>query len=150
MSKKKASKKVILGYEEELEPIIYDKKLSPSDLKHYIDISNIKLVLNDYDWCQYTLFAEMTTKEYGELKIRFEYCGAVSSDMEVETEKRIHSFQFDTDLFEEYIIRILRKNMRDLCEEYIFDGTEDVVDFYNAVLTSAKTRYEGSKINKRH
>ena len=67
MSKKKAAKKVILGYEEELEPIIYDKKLSPSDLKHYIDISNIKLVLNDYDWCQYTLFAEMTTKEYGEL-----------------------------------------------------------------------------------
>ena len=60
-----------------------------------------------------------------------------------------HIFKDDTDLFEEYIIRILRKNMRNLCEEYIFDGTEDVVDFYNAVLTSAKTRYEGSKINKR-
>ena len=149
MSKKKASKKVILGYEEELEPIIYDKKLSPSDLKHYIDISNIKLVLNDYDWCNYTLLAELITKEYGELIIKFEYFGAVICDMEVKTEKRIHSFQFDTDLFEEYIIRILRKNMRNLLEEYTFDGTEDVVDFYNAVLTSTKTRYEGSKINKR-
>ena len=39
--------------------------------------------------------------------------------------------------------------MRNLLEEYTFDGTEDVVDFYNAVLTSTKTRYEGSKINKR-
>lgn len=146
MSKKK---KMMAGYEEELEQIIYDKNLSPSDLKHYIEISNIKLVLSDYDWCNYTLLAEITTKECGELKIKFDYCGMVLCSMEVETEKRIHTFQFYADLFEEYIIRILRKNMRNLLEGYTFDGTEDVVDFYNAVLTSTKTRYEGSKINKR-
>ena len=149
MSKKKASKKLILEYEEVLEPIIYDKKISPSDLKHYIDISNIKLVLNDYDWCNYTLLAEMITKEYGELIIKFEYFGAVICDMEVKTEKRIYSFQFDANIFEEYIIRFLRKYMRNLSKEYSFDDTAELVDFYNAVLTSTKTRYTGSKVNKR-
>lgn len=135
---------------EELEPIIYDKKISPGDLRNYIDVSLTKLVLADYEWVNYTLLVEMMTKEYGELKIKFEYFGAYFSVMEVETEARKHFYQFGSKLFEEHIIRFLRKHIRSWRKEHLFNRTEEVVDFYNAVLTSSSTRYEGSKMKKKY
>ena len=148
MSKKKTSKKG--NYEEMLEPIIYDRKLSPSDLRNYIDISLTKVALSDYEWLKYTLFVEMTTKDYGELKIKFEYMGTTYSDMEVETEDRKYSYLFNSDLFEEHIIRFLRKHIRSWRKEHSFSRTEEVVDFYNDVLTSPKTKYEGSQMKRKY
>ncbi len=122
-----------------LEPIIYDKDLSVFDLSNYVDVFDTKLVLADYDWMNYTLSASISTKEYGDMKIEFEYFGAIFCVMTVETEKWKYSFRFDTDLFEEHIIRFLRKHIKNWKEEYAFNGMEEVVSFYNDVLTSPGT-----------
>ena len=145
---RKKSKLRKRGYEEKLEPLIYDKRISESDLKNFIDITKTKLVLSDYDWMYYALLVEMTTKEYGDLKIKFWYC--CCSTKEVETENRTHSFEFDSDIFKEYIIKYLRKHIKTWHEKSTLSVTDEVIDFYNAVLSSPKTIYRGSEIKSRH
>lgn len=124
---------------QELEPIVYDPKLSAFNLSNNIDIFDTNLILEDYDWMHYTLSSHMPTKAYGNLKIEFEYIGANFSIMKVETEYKKYEFEFDTDLFQEHIIKFMQKHIRNWNETYAFDGIEEVVNFYNAVLMSPNT-----------
>ncbi len=132
-----------------LEPIIYDKNLSSFDLRHYIEVFRIKLVLADYDWMNYKLFVALVTKEYGAMEIEFEYFGANFSVMTVETEEGKYSFKFNTDLFQEHIIIFIQKHMKSWRESHEFNGTEEVIDFYNDVLTYPHTVEERRQIPRK-
>ncbi len=61
---------------QKLEPLLYGEDLSALEWRNYIDVLATKLELNDYDWMNYKVLAEISTKEYGELKIEFAYFGA--------------------------------------------------------------------------
>ena len=124
---------------QKLEPIIYDEKLSAFNVNSTMDEFETKIVLEDYDWMHYTLSSRMPTKKYGVIKIEFEYFGAVFSEMRIETKKKERTFRFDTKLFREHMVKFLQKHIRSWDEAYAFDGIEEVVNFYNAVLASSDT-----------
>ncbi len=136
---KKKFKKLRSSYLPKLEPIIYDRELSAFDLSHYVNLYDLNLILSDFDWENCEISASISTKEYGDMKIRFKYYGCTSCTMEVETEKGKYSFSFSTSIFEKYIIRFLYKYVRIWKEKSAFDDLGEVVDFYNDVLTSPCT-----------
>ena len=123
----------------QLEPIIYDEKLSAFELRHYIDIVHLRLIISDYDWCNYKLSAEMSTKEYGELKVEFEYYGMTVCTMTVETEEEKYSFRFNTNLFQKHIISIIQNHIKNWDEQEKVWAIGEIIDFYNDVLTSPYT-----------
>lgn len=122
-----------------LKPILYDEKLSAFNLSNKLDIFDTTLVLDDYDWMNYTLSSRMPTKAYGDIRIEFEYFGFGVSNMRVETKKKTYVYQFDTKLFKEHIVKFLQKHMQHWKDIYAFRGIEEVVNFYNAVLASPNT-----------
>ncbi len=128
-----------------LEPIIYDERLSAFELRHYVVVNHLKLVLADYDWCNYELSADMSTKEYGDLKVKFEYYGMTVSTMIVETEEEKYSFQFNTNIFQEHIINFLKSHINSWSEPGEFRGIQEFIYFYNDVLISPDTVEEGKQ-----
>jgi len=114
--------KTIEDNAQKLEPIIYDNDLSSFNVSGATDKFETKVVLVDYDWMHYALSARMPTKAYGDIKIKFEYFGAVFSEMRVETEKKTHTFKFDTQLFNEHIVKFLQKHIESWDNTYAFDG----------------------------
>ena len=122
-----------------LEPLLYVEGGSASELRNYIDVLDTKLELHDYDWMNYKLSAKMLTKEYRELKVEFSYLGVHSCFMKVENENIIYSFEFSTDIFQEHIVKYVQKHIKRWGEKYAFNGAEEVIDFYNDVLTSPYT-----------
>ena len=123
-----------------LKPILYDKELSAFQLSNDIDIFDTNLFLEDYDWMHYTLSSRMPTKAYGVITVEFEYFGMAL--MKVKTEKKIYTFQFDTKLFRKHIIIFMQKHMQQWEDKRGFFGIEEVVNFYNAVLTHPNTKEE--------
>ena len=134
----RARKEMEIGMQK-LRPILYDKELSAFKLSNKIDIFDTNLFLEDYDWMHYTLSSKMPTKAYGKIIIEFEYFGGGPSTMKVKTEKKIYTFQFDTRLFQKHIIIFMQKHMKQWESEKAFFGIEEVVNFYNAVLTHPNT-----------
>ncbi len=124
---------------EALKPIVYDKELSAFDLNGNLDMFETELVLDDYDWMQYVLTAHLPTKAYGDMEIQFEYSGAVFSIMVVKVRNEVYVLKFNTDIFQEHIIKFLQKQIRSWGETNAFDGTEEAVNFYNAVLAAPDT-----------
>ena len=122
-----------------LKPILYDKELSAFQLSNDIDIFDTNLFLEDYDWMHYTLSSRMPTKAYGVITVEFEYFGVGSSTMKVKTDKKIYTYQFDTKLFRKHIIIFMQKHMQQWGDKHAFFGIEEVVNFYNAVLTHPNT-----------
>src|SRR5699024_1664833 len=63
------------------------KHIDPKDLifenKPLKDRINTKLTLQDTDWMNYVLQAVFRTKEQGVLEVKFEFFGAVDSEMSV-------------------------------------------------------------------
>lgn len=131
--------KVIDDNGQKLEPIMYDNELSAFNVCGATDEFETTVVLEDYDWMHYALSARMPTKAYGDMKIKFEYFGAVFSEMKVKTEKKTHTFKFGTQLFKEHIVKFLQNHIKSWDNTYAFDGIEEVVNFYNAVLASPDT-----------
>ena len=129
---------------QKLKPILYDKELSAFKLSNDIDIFDTNLFLEDYDWMHYTLSSRMPTKAYGVITIEFEYFGAGFSTMKVKTAKKIYTFQFDTKLFHKHIIKFMQKHIQQWETKEAFFGIEEVVKFYNAVLTHPKTEEKKS------
>lgn len=132
----------------DLEPIPYDEELSAFSSRNEMDLFSTDLVLADYDWMHYTLSSSLPTKEYGDMKIEFEYYGATISSMKVETEEKTYDFQFDSDLFRDHIIKFLQKHIQHWDGEHSFNGIEETVDFYNDVLTNPRTVLEKSRRKK--
>lgn len=124
---------------QKLKPILYDKDLSAFVLSNKLDLFDTNLFLEDYDWMNYTLSSSMPTKVYGDITIEFEYFGGGPSTMKVKTEKKIYSFRFDTKLFQKHIIIFMQKHMKQWETKKAFFGIEEVVNFYNAVLTHPNT-----------
>ena len=124
---------------EALKPIVYDDELSAFDLNGGIDEFETELMLSDYDWMEYILSAHLPTKAYGGMDIQFEYDGAVFSIMIVKVRNEVYVLKFNADIFEEHIIKFLQKQIRSWGEPNAFDGTEEVVNFYNAVLAAPDT-----------
>jgi hypothetical protein len=134
---------------QKLEPLLYGEDLSAPEWRNYIEVLATKLELNDYDWMNYKLFADVSTKEYGELKIEFAYFGAYFCEMKVENENVIYSFEFAGQLFQEYIVRYIQKYIKSWGETYTFNGAEEVIDFYNDVLTSPYTVEKSRQVIRR-
>lgn len=132
----------------DLEPIPYDEELSAFSSRNEMDLFSTDLVLADYDWMHYTLSSSLPTKEYGDMKIEFEYYGATISSMKVETEEKTYNFQFDSDLFRDHIIKFLQKHIQHWDGKHSFNGIEETVDFYNDVLTNPRTVLEKSRRKK--
>ena len=134
---KNKTKKEVEKRMQTLKPILYDKELSAFQLSNDIDIFDTNLFLEDYDWMHYTLSSRMPTKAYGVITVEFEYFGMAL--MKVKTEKKIYTFQFDTKLFRKHIIIFMQKHMQQWGDKHAFFGIEEVVNFYNAVLTHPNT-----------
>ena len=124
---------------EALKPLVYDKELSAFDLNGDIDSCETKLVLDDYDWMHYILTAHLPTKAYGDMEIQIEYDGAIFSIMAVKVRNEVYVLKFNTDIFEEHIIKFLQKQIQTWGKPNAFDGTEEAVNFYNAVLAAPDT-----------
>ena len=140
-----------------LEPIVYDEEhtafeTTPDDWDPYATT----LVLDDYDWMNYKLTAYLPTKEYGKMRVRFEYSGMGKCTMQVSGSKGykkdndvfknyVHyicykrAYEFDSELFQKHIIKFMEAHIRNWGEEYAFRGTKEAVEFYNAVLTDPNT-----------
>lgn len=104
------------------------------------DRVNTLLELNDYDWMHYKLHTRFVTKAAGVLHVRFEYFGATTSQMYVlqdEGDDNItcYSYNYPTELFEKYITKFLLKHLSSWKDTYAFNGEDEVVDFFNAVIT---------------
>jgi len=134
---------------QKLEPLLYGEDLSAPEWRNYIDVLATKIELNDYDWMNYKVLAEISTKEYGELKIEFAYFGADFCTMKVENENIIYSFEFATIIFQEHIVRYIQKHIKSWGETYTFNGAEEVIDFYNHVLVSPYTVEKSRQVIRR-
>ena len=126
------------------EPILYDK--SSFNLRNEIDLFATTVELDDYDWMDYKLKVWLPTKAYGDITIEFEYYGVCTCTMTIETKKKKYVFNFDRDLFQEHIIKFLQKHIEHWDGEYAFSGTEEAVNFYNAVITHPKTESEDIEV----
>ena len=122
------------------EPIVYDK-LS-FNLRNELDLFATTVELDDYDWMSYKLKAWLPTKAYGDIVIDFVYNGTSPCTMIIETKKKKYRFYFAIELFQEHIIKFLQKHIKHWDSKYAFSGTEEAVNFYNAVITHPKTESE--------
>ena len=87
-----------------LKPIVCDDDLSAFNFTNRIDEFYTKLILDDYDWMNYVLLCVLPSKDYGDIKIVFNYSGYVKSFMIVKTVNKIHGFEFNSDIFQKHII----------------------------------------------
>lgn len=122
------------------EPIVYDK--SSFNLRNELDLFATTVELDDYDWMSYKLKAWLPTKAYGDIVIDFVYNGTSPCTMIIETKKKKYRFYFAIELFQEHIIKFLQKHIKHWDSKYAFSGTEEAVNFYNAVITHPKTESE--------
>ena len=70
-----------------------------------------------------------------------QYTGANRSDMTVKTPNMIYKFEFDANLFQEHVIKLLRIHIKKWKDEKIgfFGMIEEAVKFYNDVLEHPNT-----------
>ncbi len=120
-------------------PIVYDKKLSAFNLRNKLDLFSTTIVLDDYDWMNYKLKAWLPTKAYGDIIVEFEYDGICPCSMTIETKKKKYIYEFPCEIFQENIIKFLKKHINNWEEKYAFRGTEEAVNFYNAVINHPRT-----------
>lgn len=100
--------------------------------------TNTSLVLEDYDWMDYSLSTSFNTKEQGLLNVKFNYFGLVTSIMEVKQTlnnsiKKI-TYEYSTDIFQKHILKFLKKHIHSWDSSYGFDGEEEVINFFNDVI----------------
>lgn len=136
---------------EALKPIVYDKELSAFNITDDIDIFSTSLELHDYDWMHYVLTAHLPTKAYGDMEIQFDYAGAIFSVMTVKARDEVYVLKFNTEIFKEHIIKFLQKQIKTWDGPYGFNGIEETVHFYNAVLADQDTHlFPEGEYNRPH
>ena len=136
---------------EALKPIVYDKELSAFNITDDIDIFSTSLELHDYDWMHYVLTAHLPTKAYGDMEIQFDYSGAIFSVMTVKARDEVYVLKFNTEIFKEHIIKFLQKQIKTWDGPYGFNGIEETVHFYNAVLADQDTHlFPEGEYNRPH
>lgn len=125
------------GYEPVLKPIPYDEEHSAFNLWDKFYLFDSILVIEGRDKMTYTLSSCLPTKVYGKLNVKFMYTG--DAYMQVETQWRTFVYEFNKDIFLKHIIIYMKKHIRHWKVKYAFGGLEEVVNFYNAVLTAYDT-----------
>ncbi len=136
---------------EALKPIVYDKELSAFNITDDIDIFSTSLELHDYDWMHYVLTVHLPTKVYGDMEIQFDYSGAIFSVMTVKARDEVYVLKFNTEIFKEHIIKFLQKQIKTWDGPYGFNGIEETVHFYNAVLADQDTHlFPEGEYNRPH
>ena len=136
---------------EALKPIVYDKELSAFNITDDIDIFSTSLELHDYDRMHYVLTVHLPTKVYGDMEIQFDYSGAIFSVMTVKARDEVYVLKFNTEIFKEHIIKFLQKQIKTWDGPYGFNGIEETVHFYNAVLADQDTHlFPEGEYNRPH
>lgn len=118
------------------------KKIKSEDLIFGNEIEddriNTYITLDDYDWMCYKLSTSFKTEEMGVLEVEFEYFGTITSYMSViqTLNNKIYkiTYEYPTDIFSKNLIKFLEKHIRCWNEKYVFNGEEEVIDFFNEVL----------------
>lgn len=103
------------------------------------DRTNTLLSLNDYDWMSYKLSTKFRTKLYGLLQVEFEFLGTTNSMMKVlriqDNISEEYEFEYNSDIFIKYITIYMKKHIESWNSTYAFDGEDEVLAFYNEVVT---------------
>lgn len=106
------------------------------------DRINTKLTLSDYDWMNYVFETEFRTKNQGRLKVEIKYYGSKESEMNVKRIDTIVVFEytyfFETEIFEEYVSRFMRKHLIQWKNQEVFYGGDIVLAFYNDILKKGR------------
>lgn len=106
------------------------------------DRINTKLTLSDYDWMNYVFETEFRTKNQGRLKVEIKYYGSKESEMNVKRIDTIGVFEytyfFETEMFEEYVFRFMRKHLIQWKNQEVFYGGDIVLAFYNDILKKGR------------
>lgn len=125
----------------DLEPIIYDEKLSAFALSNKMDLFATTLELDDAKQRNYKLIVWLPSKVYGDMEIQFEYTGTSRSLMTVKTPRKIYKFEFDAEIFKEYMLKLLQMHIKKWENEHkgFFGMIEESVHFYNDVLEHPNT-----------
>lgn len=126
---------------EKLKPIPYDTTLSHFNLYRNPDADDrleTVLKLCDYSWMEYKLTSFFPTKDYGDLDINFIYSGTTLSEMNIkqtlDNHVYFHHIEFESRLFEKYIVMFMKKHISSWKSKYAFCGEKIVLEFYNEVL----------------
>lgn len=106
--------------------------------------TNTYLILDDYDWMNYTLTTWFKTEEMGTLTVEFNYFGFTVCIMKVEQilngcKNRIE-YEYSADIFKKHIVKFLEKHISSWYDEYAFDGEDEVIEFFNDVLENGNMR----------
>ena len=106
--------------------------------KCFEDRINTELQLLDYDWMTYNLKTMFPTKNQGKLNVCLEYIGIKDAFMKVKQEldgkiKKIE-YEYDSDIFEKYIIKFMSQHLSQWRNESVFNGGDLVIDFFNDVI----------------
>lgn len=125
---------------------MYLEKINSNDLIFSDNIeddrTNTYLHLYDYDWMDYNLSTRFKTESLGILNVKFSYFGMTTSTMEVEQNlggniEKI-TYEYSTDIFKKYIVKFLKKHISFWGNKYVFNGEEEVIEFFNDVIENGK------------
>jgi len=130
-----------MKFPRKLEPIPYDKELSAFRIGNDNGIYRTKLFLDDYDWMYYKISAHLPTRMYGDIEVEFE-----DYMMTVKIKSDTYFYRYDWKIFKEYIIKFIRQLIKNWDEKNSLKGIEEIVNFYNAVITSPNTVQKKSRI----
>lgn len=124
------------------------KKIVKEDLIFSNDLgdtcTNTYLILDDYDWMNYTLTTWFKTEEMGTLTVEFNYFGSTVCLMKVEQilngcKNRIE-YEYSADIFKKHIVKFLEKHISSWYDKYAFDGEDEAIEFFNDVLENGNMR----------
>lgn len=108
------------------------------------DRTNTFLSLDDYDWMSYRLKTVFKTKDQGKIEVEFEYCGMVSSYMNIkhtlDDKCMEYSYEYDTDIFQKHLTIFLQNHIKSWNSKYAFNGEAEVIDFFNEVINEGFVR----------
>ena len=96
------------------------------------------LVMMDYDWMNYHIQAEVPLKD-GIMKLDFEYIGCTKCDLKIQYNNDSIIYEFDSDLYDEFLKKYLKAEMDAVDATYAFYGGDIVMEFYNKVMDSYKS-----------
>ena len=106
-----------------------------------------QLILDDYNWMNYTFETVFPTKTQGILNIKIEYVGSSICTIKVEqifkeqNKKYIHRIDFSVSLFQDFIKDYMLKHIKNWDETFAFNGGFEAVQFFNRILRDYETYY---------
>lgn len=108
------------------------------------DRTNTCLTLDDYDWMSYKLATRFKTEKLGILDVEFEYFGFTTSSMKVTQTlndvTRNYEYEYPTDIFQKHITIFMTNHIAAWNDTYAFNGEDEVLAFYNEVITQGKIK----------